>query len=81
MSKKQPDLPPPGAVDALLTRIEQLEASNAELKASNAELTEQVAAIAGALNALIVVYGVRRLQPPTDRTGDGEPHESTSRGE
>lgn len=71
---KKPDLPPPGAVDALLTRIEQLEASNAEL-------TEQVAAIAGALNALIVVYGVRRLQPPTDRTGDGEPHESTSRGE
>jgi len=71
---KKPDLPPPGAVDALLTRIEQLEASNTEL-------TEQVAAIAGALNALIVVYGVRRLQPPTDRTGDGEPHESTSRGE
>ena len=35
-----------------------------ELKAAVAELREKVEAIEGALNAFVVVYGVRRLPPP-----------------
>ena len=35
-----------------------------QLKNQSAELREQVEAIEGALNALVVVYGVRRLPTP-----------------
>lgn len=59
--------PAPGVWDELFTRIEALE--------------DRVAAIEGAINALVVVYGVRRLQPPADNSGERGPHESTSRGE
>lgn len=55
--------PAPGVWDELLTRIEQLET-----------LEERVAAIEGAINALVVVYGVRRLPLP-DQPGDGEKRE------
>lgn len=37
-----------------------------ELQGQIAELREKVDAIEGALNALVVVYGVRRLPPPGD---------------
>lgn len=39
-----------------------------QLKDEVAELREQVAAIEGALNALVVVYGVRRLPMPEKDT-------------
>ncbi|MFI6681866.1 hypothetical protein [Kribbella sp. NPDC050470] len=39
-----------------------------QLKSEVAELREQVEAIEGALNALVVVYGVRRIPPP----GEGD---------
>ena len=42
-----------------------------ELQAEIAELREKVEAIEDALNALVVVYGVRRLPPP----GEGVTHE------
>lgn len=37
-----------------------------ELKADVAELREQVSALEGALNALVVVWAVRRLPHPED---------------
>jgi hypothetical protein len=37
-----------------------------DLRNEIAELREEVQAIEGALNALVVVYGVRRLPPPGD---------------
>lgn len=40
-----------------------------ELKAEFAALREEVSAIAGALNALVVVYTVRRLP---DKPGDAD---------
>lgn len=48
---------PPGALDELITRIEKLE--------------ENQAALEGAINAFIVVWGIRRLP---DKPG-GEPDE------
>jgi hypothetical protein len=64
MSKKRHDLPPPGKVDELLTRIEELERKVA--------LAEEIqAALVGAVNAFIVVYGVRRLPTPPAESGDG----------
>jgi hypothetical protein len=66
MSKNH-DLPPPGKVDELLTRIERLEEKQAALE-------EVQAALVGAVNAFVVVYGVRRLPAPTDNTGERGPH-------
>ena len=40
-----------------------------ELQAEIAELREKVEAIEGALNAFIVVYGVRRLPTPGEAGG------------
>jgi hypothetical protein len=42
-----------------------------QLIAEVAELREKIDAIEGALNALVVVYGVRRLPPPGE-TGTDE---------
>jgi hypothetical protein len=49
MAKKKPDLPPPGRVDELLTRIEQLEA--------------RIEALEAAARAFAVVYAIPRITP------------------
>lgn len=41
-----------------------------DLQGQIAELREKVEAIEGALNALVVVYGVRRLPLPDNPGGD-----------
>lgn len=56
VSKKHCCLPP-GALDELITRIEQLE--------------ENQAALEGAVNAFVTVYAVRRLPEPGE-TGPDE---------
>lgn len=46
---------PPGVLDEIITRLEQVE--------------ERVAAIEGAINAFVVVFGIRRLpDDPGDDT-------------
>jgi len=53
MGKKNPDLPPPGAVDALLIRIERLE--------------HRVKVLEDAARAFAVVYAIPRIpNPPED---------------
>jgi hypothetical protein len=55
---------PPGALDELITRVETLEREKAADH-------ERIAVLEGAINALVVVYGVRRLPTP-DQPGDGD---------
>lgn len=62
MGKK--NFPPPGVVDELFTRIEELEA--------------RTRALEDAARAFAVVFAIPRIP---DTSGDGEEHESTSRGE
>jgi hypothetical protein len=52
--------PAPGVWDDIITRLESLEA--------------KVEALEGAVNAFVVVYGVRRLPLPAD-SGDGDSSE------
>ena len=47
--KKHPDLPPPGKVDELFTRIEELE--------------RRLAALEDAARAFAVVYAIPRITP------------------
>lgn len=54
MAKKHHCCLPPGALDELISRIEQLE--------------ENQAAIEGAVNAFITVFAVRRLPDKPDDT-------------
>lgn len=58
------------------TELAELKAAVAELQAEIADLRETASTIEGALNALVVVYTVRRLPDPS-RTGpdpaDSEP--------
>jgi hypothetical protein len=64
VGKRKPDLPPPGVVDELFTRIEELEA--------------RTRALEDAARAFAVASAIPRIP---DKTGDGDTHESTSRGE
>lgn len=52
MVKKKSDLPAPGRVDELLTRIELLEA--------------RIEALEAAARAFAVVYAIPRIAPPGD---------------
>lgn len=49
MSKKKPDLPPPGTVDELLARIERLE--------------HRIQVMEDAARAFAVVYAIPRITP------------------
>lgn len=51
-------------------QIDKLKAEVAELRAELAEVRELAAAAEGALNALTVVWGVRRLPTPGEVTDE-----------
>lgn len=61
MTKKHCCLPP-GALDELITRIDELERKQAEAD-------EFKAAVEGAVRAFIVVFGIHTLPEPTGETG------------
>lgn len=69
MGKKKHDLPPPGVVDELFTRIEELEAREKDREARTRALED-------AARAFAVVYAIPRL-PEEPRIGpapaDSEP--------
>lgn len=58
MGKKHRDLPPPGAVDELLTRIERLE--------------HRIKVLEDAARAFAVVYAIPRLPDQPGETGNSE---------